>query len=268
MATTTLAEMVASLKFKSQVQSSENFDDPEALELLVTEAGEKHNSTYVISGTSCTVPANEKEAIVLLAWIELTFIRAQKFATESQSGGGGFSTDRNTPYYKLMDLAKKLDGRYKEVCTTLGLQTFYGSGGITSSEVTVESLDLSAQTPLETSLPPTAAVLTASPAAQANGDGTVVLSWTFKDNGNFAFYAICHIEGNESLIQDWNFESESGIPRIHDSANVTKITRMDQKSAKVLELTVSSGTKNRFVIAVGSKSGKYSYSNEIVLTQP
>jgi hypothetical protein len=264
---TTLAELVADLKFNSQVQTSEMFADPSDYERVVIRAGKKHNSSYVISSTACTVPSREHDALVILAWAELCVIRAGKFAIAPNSSQSSFGTDRNGPYYKLMDLAKNLREQYQEACEALNLTTYAGSGAVAQSEVTVESLDLGAQVPIEMSVVPPTPVLTSETAVAP--DGAIIISWTVDTFRNFAKYIILHKTGADAIIQSWNLNSESGVPFTHNSAsNVGELDSQQIKSAKLNELVATTGTVNRFVLAVVSRSGKISFSNEVAVTQP
>jgi hypothetical protein len=264
---TTLALMVADLKTKSQVQVSEGYADA-FLESIVIGAGRKHNPNYAISSATCTVPDLEADLVVLLAWSDLCYVRASAFAASPGATQQGFGTNRDTPYYKLTNLADLLLKRYQEVCASLGLTTFYGAGSPTMSEVTCESLDLGAQAPVEISITPTAPVLSAATSV-VQPDGTIVLNWTCKDFNNFAAFAIVTMSGAESILQMWNFASASGIPGIHDSAQVvTNISQSALRSVKLQGLQINSGTVNRFVVVTITRSGKYAYSNEVVTTQP
>jgi hypothetical protein len=52
---------------------------------------------------------------------------------------------------------------YAELCGSLGLTNFYGSGSAVVSDVTCENLDLGAQTPIEVSMAPPTIVLATVP---------------------------------------------------------------------------------------------------------
>jgi hypothetical protein len=95
------------------------------------------------------------------------------------------------------------------------------------------------------------------------------LNWTTKDYGNFAAFAIVTLSGATAIIQPWNYSSASGIPGIADAATlVAKTGQSTLRSVKLQDLVTVIGTVNRFVIVSVSRSGKFSYSNEVVLTQP
>jgi hypothetical protein len=103
-----------------------------------------------------------------------------------------------------------------------------------------------------------------------NGDGTVIVAWAQERFGNFASYTLVHGTGTTALFQEWNNNPSTDVPpRVIDSASqVGTFNSQDIKAVKVTDLTVTSGTKNRFLLVCESKSGKYTYSNEVVLTQP
>lgn len=266
MATTSLDSLVSDLKFNSQVQTSELFADPADYEKVVIRAGKKHNSSYVISSVTCTVPLEEHDAVVILAWAEFCVIRAGKFAIAPNATQQGFGTDRNGPYYKLMDLAKNLRAQYQETCQALSIATYAGSGAVAQSEVTVEDLSLGAQVPVEVSTPPPSPVLTSD--AQVASDGTIIITWKCPTFKNFQKYVVLQIQGAAAILQPWNIGSASGISFTNDSVtNAGEFETQQATSAKLINLTKTIGTINRFVLAVVSRSGKISFSNEVVVTQ-
>lgn len=266
--TTTLSKLADKLRKNSRVNDSENFAYPNDYNDIVVDAVYQHNPQYSVTEASCNVPLREEYPVVLLSWSMLCVIRASKFASESQGSQGGFSTDRNTPYYKLMDLSKQLKKMYLDVCGALGLDSFAGAKNVHASEVVVENLDLGAMTPVELSLDPPPVLLETVPANKVNDDGTLLVKWRQDLFQNFSHYYLVHKEGTDDLWQEWNFNSKS-VPRIHDDAIIVgKINDQEIKAVQVHDLTVTPGTINHFLLIAVSKSGKYSYSVEVKLTQP
>lgn len=263
-------ELISSLVGQARVQDSEGFKSPTDFIGLIEDAVGQHNSSYQVTESDCTVPKREKYPVILLAWSMLCFVRASKFATDPSTGQGGFNTDRNTPFQKCLTLAKELRSLYGQVCQSLGLTTYAGLGSVVQSDVVSENLDLEAMTPVELSLNPPPITLVTVPSDKANSDGTLLVKWTQDVFENFAYVAIITMEGGtESILQLWNNNSKTGFPGLHDLAEVTgKIDDQRISQVKITDLTVSSGTVNRVLLVCVSKSGKYTFSNEVKLTQP
>src|SRR5688572_26741086 len=111
-----LAGLVTKLREDAVIEPSEGIADAK-IEQWIRESIRKHDSTLDLTA----IPDEEDEAVTLLAWIQLCYHRASKYSAEaSTSGANGYGTDRNTPYYKLMDLAKHLQARYDRVVADSG----------------------------------------------------------------------------------------------------------------------------------------------------
>jgi hypothetical protein len=266
---TTRQELISSLVSNARVQDSEGFKSPSDYVDLIRDAVSQHNASYQVSETVCTVPSRESYPVVLLAWSMLCFVRASKFASDPSTSQGGFSTDRNSPFQKCLTLAKELRNQYSLVCQSLALSTYAGTGSVVQSEVVSESHDLGAMTPIELSLDPPPIILITDPSTKVNNDGTLLVKWTQDLFENFAAYYVISMEGPNAIFQDWNFGSKSTIPRLNDEAVIVgRLTDQTVKQVKITDLTKTVGTVSHFLIACASKSGKWSYSNEVVLTQP
>lgn len=266
---TTLNNLVSDFRLKARVQASEGFTDPDDFRAVIIGAASKHNSSYVVSASVCTIPAREQEAVVTLSLIDFTFIRLSALSLQPGITSQGFGSDRNTPFQKLKDYLKLLVDRYDDIVAALGIPTYYGAGTVTQSEVTVENLSLGAQTSIGLSLTPPEFNLYSTPSDHANSDGTVTLFWDNAPFDNFLCYFLYTVTGATPIFQPWNYDSIAGTPRILDTATkLFQYNRIDQQSALLTNLVVTSGTVNRFVLVIASKSGKYSYSDELVLTQP
>jgi len=106
----TLTEIADKLTVRARVEDSEQID----VLALVQDAVEQHNSSW--SGTD-TVPLSHSFPVLLLAWIGLCKQRASNYVNQSSTKTGSgvvFGTDRDTPYYKNMQMAKELQKQYEE----------------------------------------------------------------------------------------------------------------------------------------------------------
>jgi len=277
---TNMDALVRDLKFRAKPQSSEGWIDPDDFQAIVSDSTLRHNKDYVCTTVECTIPILEHLPVVVLSWADLTSLRANRWAQDPNvTGVQGFGTDRNTPYYKLTDLVEKLHHNYLTICEGLGLEVYApvkpptesGSTPISGppilTEVVSENYDILAQTPVELSHIPPGVKLYSDPTAAIGSDGSVILTWESDRYQNFAYFHICYLSGSTPIYLPWNFNSKSGVPRTND--NTTVLSRIGDnriRSLKVTDIDPNVPEIHRFLIANQSKSDRWTYSNEIMLT--
>lgn len=260
-----LATMVADLKFWGQIQASEGFVDPTDYNTIVGKASTQHNPAYSCTGSSFTIPETEVPVVSILALALLCQIRASKMAQAPTMRTGDFQTTRDTPFEKNMALHEKYMQQYKTQCQVLGLSSYYGSSSVKVSEFTGENTDLGAMTPVEIALEPPVVNLT-TPSVPI--DGVLTLSFSTTIFGQFATRYVYHLTGSEPLFQDWNFAS-TVLPKVNDSAELLISTQNQRATSfKVTNLVMTVGTVHRFLVVTQNRSGIYGYSNEVTVTIP
>lgn len=234
---------------------------------VVKAALRRHNPAYVITPTTCTVPLVEELALSFLAAVDVFRIRLGQFSQDSsvQSGGAAtFGVDRDTPFQKTLKLLEYYQAEYEKECQRTGLDTFAQSNQPVVSTVTSQDSQYSAQMAIEDSALPPQIALVAVNSAVSN-DGTLIIRWAQSYFSNFDGFMLYHIQGADEIFQHW-LPSQ---PKINPIAErVASFYDHDSRSAKVTDLVFASTTVNRFLIVCMSKSGKYNYSNELVVTQP
>lgn len=253
----TIATLLEQLRSVARIEDSDNLDQSQ-LELFLTQAMTQHNTGY----TYASLPASEEEAVVILAWIRVCLDRATRAAiTPGTSGPNGFGQEGESVYSKNTRLADKLRERYAALTGALRVRS---SEGVTLGTLLRDDDELDAQVPLSASVSPSPVILSA-PSGQSDTVGTThIVEWSSEWYSNFSDYLLFHVEGATSLFQAHNFNSDSGVPRILNGATlVASFSDQDQKSCQISELDKSQ--TNRFLIVSRSRSGKYSYSNELVL---
>jgi hypothetical protein len=263
MANPTLASMVEELKRKAHVQGSEDIGDTD-MESLVLGALGRHNSGYILgSSSTTTLPASESWPVLLLAWSDLMLLRANRFATQANMSGTGnqVGTDRNTPFFKCLEMHKTLLGQYGTACLSLGLTTYANASKV--SNITITDPMTGAEIPrlISASVEPP---LITGPAA-ISGD-YLILEWSFRPQLNFYNLSLFFDNSIENIKQPWNSDSTSGYPFIRDGLSPLWVTlEANRSQAKIEDLDYSSGQQLHFLLVTRSRSGNYSYSNEHVI---
>lgn len=200
--------------------------------------------------------------MLLLAWIKICHYRASRLASaNSQSGAAGFGTDRNTPYYKNIDLAKRLQEQYEMLVSRLGVTAITNPGSIHVSELLIANDRLGgAIVPLTKAVvPPITLYLVEADAT------TITIGWTMTTYKNFVQTHVASIEGAGPLYQQWNFASASGVPRINDLATILKPIILDERVRSVRVENVNRALVNRFVVAVMGLDDQWGWSNELIV---
>lgn len=256
------ATLLADLKFRAGVQTNEGFTDDQLTGLLTT-ALAAHNPSLNSIGL---LPDAEGILVTYLAWADLCEIRAARFAfAQNTSVPSGFGQDRNTPYYKCMDMAKMLRKRYSDTCSALNISTGAFAPKISTLSAVVPEYDALTPTGEEPTLP--AIALKLADGESTTEGTTYVLQWAMQQFTNFHSFELYHIVGSDPIYQSWNWDSTvfPNTPQINDSASLIKtITNESTRGVKVTNITKTS--TNRFLLVVRSASDSVGYSNELVIT--
>ena len=253
-----LATLVASLKEVANVTANDVISDTLAGTFL-TQALAQHNPMYSIT----SLPAREEEVVQILAWIKVCLKRASNVVSQQTAHGpAGFGQDRETPYRKNMDMVAQLQRQYQAVCGRLGLSN--DGTGVTTSFLTTLDDRTDAITPL--SLEPTVGPLVLTVTQSTTNLSIFDFSWNFPAFDNFDSVQLFMVERtlletDDALYQEWNYESDTGIPRLLNGATLlVTISRADQKSVRVTELDFL--LRHRFLAVLKTRSGHYAYSEE------
>jgi hypothetical protein len=259
----TAAAILALLKDRAQVQTSEELSDA-FLTTLIDASLAEHNPSLSYS----LLPANQVEPVLLLSWSRLANVRAGRFASDGNlSGPAGFGQDRSTPFAKNMQLAAELRKQYLSICIGLGIAAAGESSGVVVSDAVVPS-DIRLEGALvehESPAPP-APVLTITLQAEPT---EVVASWTFPGFDRFEAFLLVNSEGDdvEAVYQDWNYISQSTVPRISNLATlISTIYQTDIRAVKVTNLNRE--VDQAFLLVVRTLDGMYSYSNQVTVHVP
>lgn len=254
-----LGTLVTTLKFKADIEVSDDFSDAQ-LQALINDALLEHNPSM----TMLTLPATEERLVLLLAWAEVCAIRATRFAKQADLvgnitgyGQAGFGQNMESPFTRNLKMAEFLRKQYVELGSTLGV----ANSSVVSSSVLRIAPEFDAQVSTTESVPPPPITLTSGD----NQNDYVVLSWTMADYPNFYRYHIFTSLGvTPCIYQEWNYASTTGIPCILDGLTAAGI--VDTQSVKSVKLTGIDRTDiTRYLVVCESRSGKFSYSNEIDL---
>lgn len=254
-----LPTLIEKLKDWADVQQSEDFSGT-TLGGYITDAIKLHNSSYTLE----TLPDLEVEPVLTLAWAKLTFVRASKWARQNNTGGQvGFSQNRDTPYYKLTLFADKLKQRYAELCADLGIPDAKSS--IKVSNLKVMDTRLDALTPIFATDNLPIVTLTVD---DNDEDGELIVSWPrtwFSDFRCVYLFVYQNPPSGQTIFQNWNYASKTGVPRINESASLIK-TFYDPNDFCVKVTDLDKTNPIRFLLALSSRSVQFGYSNEFVFT--
>ena len=253
-----LATLVASLKEVANVTANDVISDTLAGTFL-TQALAQHNPLYSVA----SLPAREEEAVQILAWIKVCLKRASNVVSQQTAHGpAGFGQDRETPYRKNMDMVAQLQRHYQAVCGRLGLSN--DGTGVTVSFLTTLDDRTDAVTPL--SLEPVVGPLVLTVTQSTSNLSIFDFTWNFPAFDNFDSVQLFMVERtvqevDDTLYQEWNYESDTGIPRLLNGATLlVTVSRADQKSVRVTELDITKC--HRFLAVLKTRSGHYAYSEE------
>ncbi len=255
----TVADLIIKLKAKSRLQTSEGIEDDD-LEVDFADSLIQHNRLYSFA----SLPVNEEELVLILAWIRLCFRRASKSVmSPASSGTAGFIQNDDSPYKKNIDLANQLQKRYNALVASLPLES--SAGGIVVTTVGIlDSRSDRVLPPTATPTPPP--VLLELAAGESTSVGTTyILNWyTDKFDGYYEL-VLFHTTGSDALLQTWNFNSDTGVPRILNGASKSSsFTDQDLRSVKVTD--INKAVTNRFILVQIGRGSKYTYSNELALS--
>ncbi len=252
----TLAQLVSDLKLSASIDASESFY--KSLAVIVERAITQHNKNLTVN----SLPANQAECVVILASIKVCFLRAAAFAKDANvTGANGYGQDRNTPYYKCIELAKQLQEQYKELVEDLGLTDSSGTT-ITVGKLLVKNDEFDTLAPILSSSEPVPDCILSSD--EGDDETEVVLQWATDEFTNFKERYVFHLEGDEAIFQVWNNASATGHKGINDSAVLMQSTS-DQGMSAVKITEVNPAVTNRFLVVTRTRFDNYSYSNELVL---
>lgn len=206
----------------------------------------------------------EYEAVILLAWIEVCMTRASTMAPQPslalRNNAPGFGADRDTPFKKCMDLAKKLEERYHAYCERHGIGEYEEDGG----DVTVGSLyrddeRSSGKLPVTDAPALPIPTLTATPET-----GAVLIEWNLGSPDTLA-EAMLFVCTNSAIYQPWNQNSTTGIPRLNNLASITY--RTTDIGEKAVRCTTTSGTYY-FLLVLRDTNGNLTYSAPVTAVVP
>lgn len=244
------ATLRTKLRAEASIEESEGFDDAR-LDTWFKDAVLKHNSAYTVA----TLPEEEEEAVVVLAWISVCYARASKVVNSASiTGGNGYGADRTNPYNQNMNMAATLQRRYDMIVSEKASDD--------SSSVMMGQLNISSdRTDRVTSGPnrPFRIALLKKDVTSAD----LVLYWTAQVASDFCDYYL--YVSTSPILQDWNFKGNNGVPRINQNATLlAKIETQDLTTLKVEDLEPS--TTYYFILVMKNRRSYYYYSNEVIAT--
>ena len=251
-----LSDLAAELQSLARIEGSEAITGDDVNNALVL-ALRTHDKFLSFE----TLPVEEEEPVVTLAWVKICLIRASHFSKQaSVSGAAGFGKDAQGPYSKQIALSKSLMERYTDLCNRLRLD----KQRIIMGTIFRRDDMYDAMTPLLESVDAPRMLLSFQGTPQVT-DTSVVLQWRIdKVTDYYQLYVYMYATDSDTIYQSWNWLPTITVPQINPSATQLSII-MDytQNVLKVVNLDRSVPT--HFLVALRSRSNKYAFSNEITL---
>lgn len=255
----TVTQIVEVLRKEAQCETNE-YDDAMLFQWVV-EAILEHNAAYAEDGSD--LPTKEEQLVRILAQIKVCNGRASREANQaSLRSGQGYGADRDTPYYKNIDLASKLRVRYNAMCERMGIAgATEDIGNVVVGRLSVVDSSISARTPYAQDR----VILKASVLTELSVTATSCkLEWTRNTDETFDEYIVFG-RSNAAVLDAANIEPSHGIPKIHDSA--TRLLTVYDPRANAREFTgMTTGVPYRFVVVTKNRQGTYAYSSELIVT--
>lgn len=252
---TTQAAVQAKLVSWARIQATESISDADQKDCVDGGLAE-HNPELSYP----TLPDNQVEPVVILAWIRLNDLRAGKVSQTNNTSTPGFGADRSTPFDKLMKFNEELRKRYDTLCARLGIGSSSASSIVVGNN-RIKDARTGEQTPDYAAAAPPAVLLTQDLLISTE----LVVSWTFGKFDFFDSFILIQLTHPTALIyQSWNYTSTTSIPRINNSAIVIgQFYAQDLRSLKIEG--IDRAFLQRFMVVARSINGLCTYSNELVI---
>lgn len=245
----TIATLVTQLSGDAAIQASERIA-PERLTKLITGAIAKHAPEY--SGDN--LPDTEDEAVVVLAWVELCYIRAATFVNSPDTQGtNGIGANRDNPYQRNMGMAARLAERYARIVGEN--ETPDSATDVLQGKLIVKNRLSGAY---EGAHKP---AITLSLSKGAVTTTTAILRWEAPLRDDFTDYFLFQHTAPE-IRADWNAHKVQGVPGVHPDAEfLIKIPSQAQNAVKVTDLEI--GTEYYFLLVMKTLRDNNYYSNAL-----
>ena len=259
-----IPEIRDQLLIDAAVQAEESIDES-TVDRYIEESISEHNSAYDVDGSN--LPSREIPLVKLLAWIKLTTLRASKWATKnSLTNHQGYGSDRDTPFAKLSKQAADLRKEYDRRCVAMGIANDAGgdSSMIVQGQLSVVDLDGDYRTPYTNDRTPLVAPTLLQLGTSLQTELTI--QWTKSLDPTFsAAYVFYKTGASQTLYDETNVDSTTGVPRIVDTAiKLWSVVDADFNSLKVSGLTANSSYT--FIVAVQNRQSRWVYSAALSLT--
>lgn len=258
----TQAALALTLRDKCGVPDEGAFTDAK-LQTLIGEAMTEHNASYDYT----TLPAKEEQLVVLLAWIQVCYMRASRFGAELSVSVGGSGVDRAQPFNPFIQLARELRTRYEALCNQIGVPP--GGADIESSQILQGELSredsLSGLTlPLDTQRVPPTPVLSSDQQTNGVGNRTVRLSWRLGRMTDFQTFRV--FSSSTAGLSDPSTLSENTALYPGLKTGVTCLAALTELYQTCIRLSGFDAGDVYIVVAVYDADNRLAISNEIHLT--
>lgn len=249
------ADLIVRLKKEANVQASEGYDDAKLSEWL--RAAVARHVPEQARGDAPDITDDNDEPVILLAWESLSFARAARYVNQTDARGNAGTDDRTSPYARNMNLAAALRRRYNDIVAQL--ETVEQGGEIIQGRLVIRS-EITDTVPGKVYGP----IIIGLQATNITPDSCDVV-WAIGYSDTFTDAYLYTSEG--TIYDPSNTANDDGIPSVAEAAvQIGHFQDQASTGARISDLTP--GTTSHFLLVVKTRTGRYYYSNEIVVVNP
>jgi len=255
----TSLEFQARLIALAQIQTSEGFDGNLGQWLL-----DALNELDPSIGSLSAVTPELEHSLLTLAQIRVCFARANKHvnAGNLRSDRSGYGHDRDGPFEKNLKLCESLRKEFDNQKKKLGIEENISAPGLQVGTLYRQSdfIDNAVQQTTFNLLPKPVVLVNPVIADE------VIVQWDFSFNEHLRSFMVL-TSPTVGIVQAWNRDSTSGIAGVSDDTEiVTELIDVRQRAVKLIDLVNPS--TSFLVIAAKDAHGRYSFSDEFIITNP
>jgi len=245
------ATMIAALRGNAAVLSTEYADS--VLTDWVQAALYQHNRRYTVA----TLPANEVDAVIFLAWIKLCYARAATASQYFSISGRSGSVNKGEMVGHNLEMLRFLREEYITLCQRIGVNP---APEIIVSDFTILDESQNVMTPTSAHIPPITSVV-----GTQNYTGTTLdLYWSEAQPGDtFLRYRVFYgtEEGLADLATLGDLEAE--YPGIDEDKATLLVTYIEKWRVACRVTGLTAGTHYYFIVMVEDINGRFAISDEV-----
>jgi len=260
----TISDLVAKLKLRAKILPEERLSSSTPLDDFLAELIEEAVTTHNPALTVPSLPAAEERLVLILAQIEVCYVRAENAVNTAatQAGGNAFSVAADAPFNKNVKLAEELIKRYNDLVDKLGV--YSGAVGIIAVSTVYKKSDrLDAIFPYFNAPPAPAAIVTAT-LFEGDPSTQIWIDWSTTSKVDYFYRYWVFVSLTPGIYQDWNAAGKMTVPRIKSSAILIFDTH-DQFQQAIVGEDFEPDTDYYIMVVTQTQTVKFTYSDEVLI---